>query len=342
MASIKGCFLALSSLSVLALAACGSPSSDAGAPTETDTAQTETNTQTAIYRTEEELRTEFEAVLAQAKATSGPGSPAMWRLADEDTTIHILGTVHLLRPELEWRSEAYEAAFEAADTIVFEVDMKSEAAQQKIMTDFMARGMFQDGQTLRGVIPDAQEPVIEAALDSVGVPLDAMNTFEPWMTAVNLSVMKLQADGYAVDSGVEEVITREAVAAGKSFGYLEEISDQADAFDLLPMQDQLVYLYETAILLDESSDMLDQLVDEWADGDVAGIASMVANPDGFGFNDAAYQSLIVKRNQNWIPVIEEMLEQPGTVLIAAGAGHFAGPDSVITMLRDKGYEVTGP
>ena len=40
--------------------------------------------------------------------------------------------------------------------------------------------------------------------------------------------------------------------------------------------------------------------------------------------------------------IEAMLDEPGTVLIAVGAGHLAGPDSVITLLEAEGHEVTGP
>mgnify|MGYP000306409678 CR=1 FL=1 len=101
-------------------------------------------------------------------------------------------------------------------------------------------------------------------------------------------------------------------------------------------------LYERALLFDESPLMLNLLVAEWAEGDVDGIATLVANPDGYGFTDAAYQSLLVKRNQAWVPQIEAMLEQPGSVFIAVGAGHLAGPDSVIVMLRDKGYTVEGP
>ncbi|MEO1305445.1 MAG: TraB/GumN family protein [Pseudomonadota bacterium] len=290
----------------------------------------------------DDLLEQFDAALVQADATRGPGFPAMWTLADDDTTIHIFGTVHLLRPDLEWRSEAFNTALETADKVVFEVDMKSEAAQRAIMTDFMARGMFQDGRTLKDVLDEEDEAVITAAFDSVGVPIDAMNTFEPWMASMNLGVLKLVNDGYDPEAGVETVIEAEAEAAGKAFGYLETISQQADAFDLLSEDEQISILYETALLLDESPRMLDLLVDEWAEGDVAGIASLVANPDGYGFTDAAYESLLVTRNQAWVPQIEAMLDEPGTILIAAGAGHFAGPDSVITMLRNNGYTVEGP
>lgn len=292
--------------------------------------------------TREDLLSEFNAALEGAKATTGPGAPAMWTLVDADTEIHIFGTVHLLRPELDWRTEAFDAALSGADKIVFEVDMKSEAAQRAIATDFLARGMFQDGRTLRGVLSDNDEAVVSDAFDSLGVPLDAMNTFEPWMASVNLGVMKLVADGYDPNSGVENVIEAEASEAGKSFDFLETIAQQSDAFDLLPEDEQITMLYESALLLEESPKMLDLLVDEWADGDVAGIAALVASPEGVGFSDAAYTSLLVERNRNWVPQIEAMLDEPGSIFIAVGAGHLAGPDSVITMLRDKGYQIEGP
>ena len=326
----------------IGLAACGQSGDDAVTSNDAATSETAAESDVVERQTKDDIMVEFEAALAAAEATSGSGSPAMWTLSDDDTDIHIFGTVHLLRPELEWRTDAFNAALAGADKIVFEVDMKSPEAQRAIATDFLARGMFDDGRTLKGVLSDSDEAVISAAFDSIGVPLDAMDTFEPWMASVNLGVMKLVADGYDPNAGVENVIETEAAEAGKSFGYLETISQQADAFDLLPEDEQISMLYESALLLDDTPQMLDLLVSEWADGDVAGIGSLVANPDGVGFSGEAYKSLLVKRNQAWVPQIEAMLDEPGSVFIAVGAGHLAGPDSVITMLRDNGYEVEGP
>ena len=53
---------------------------------------------------------------------------------------------------------------------------------------------------------------------------------------------------------------------------------------------------------------------------------------------ALYQHLLVQRNQAWAGKIVAMLQQPGTIFIAVGAGHLAGPDSVQAQLRKVGIE----
>ena len=65
---------------------------------------------------------------------------------------------------------------------------------------------------------------------------------------------------------------------------------------------------------------------------------MAANPSAM-VSRGAYDRLLTNRNAKWVPQIEAMLDAPGTKLVAVGAGHLAGPDSVIKMLRDKGYTV---
>lgn len=291
---------------------------------------------------DEQLINGLDEALRYARASKGAGAPAMWRLADDDTTIHLFGTVHLLRSELEWRSEAIDRAIEEADTIVLETDTTSPEAQRVIAEDFVQRGMFSDRRTLKAVLTDQEEVVISAAFDSVGVSIRRVNRFKPWMASVNLGVLKMMNDGHDPNAGVERVIAEEAKKAGKPVAYLETLSHQINAFDLLPEKEQINMLYGTALLLDRSPQLFDILVDEWADGDVEGIAKLVANPNGFGSTEAVYQSFLVNRNASWALQIEAMLEVPGSSFVAVGAGHLVGKDSVITMLRERGHSVEGP
>jgi uncharacterized protein YbaP (TraB family) len=49
--------------------------------------------------------------------------------------------------------------------------------------------------------------------------------------------------------------------------------------------------------------------------------------------------LLQQRNANWAKWIENRMAAPGTILVAVGAGHLAGKDSVIEKLRKDGYKI---
>lgn len=283
----------------------------------------------------------YEDALAEAEASRGAGEPALWTLSDEDTTLYIFGTVHLLRPDLDWRSDEMDSAFAEADTIVFEADVTSQAAASEMMKFISSEGMLEGGQQLSSLLSELERAELQKALDHVGLPLGAIEPFRPWWAAVNLSVLQIKKEGFDQNSGVETVLGAEARAAGKSFAYLETIDEQLGRLANMPTDVQVDFLVSSAESIEEGGDVLDTLVSEWVDGDVHGIGLLMSNPDMMG-SDEVYEALLKSRNAVWVGKIEAMLDEPGTRLIAVGAGHLAGQDSVIEMLEAKGYEVEGP
>ena len=76
----------------------------------------------------------------------------------------------------------------------------------------------------------------------------------------------------------------------------------------------------------------------WSRGDVKAIArtfdhDLAASPE-------LKQALIKRRNENWTKWIEQRIA-PGSVLIAVGAGHLAGKDLVIELLKKDGTASAG-
>lgn len=318
---------------MLVLAGCSKPGKGESTPDTSPEAQ-----RAAREAAQEAL---YEAAVAAAEASHGAGEPAVWTLSDEDTTIRIMGTVHFLRPELDWRSEAIDTALAEADTLVFEADVSSREAASEMMNFVSTHAIFTDGRQLTSLLDEGETEELQAALDYLGFPLGAMQTFRPWYAAVNLSVLQMKKDGFDPTAGVEQVLEREGKAAGKGFAYLETIEEQLGRFANLPDEEQVDFLISSAESVEEGSEMLDLLVSEWEDGDVTGLAALMSNPEMMG-SEAIYDALLKARNQDWVPKIEAMLDEPGTVLIAVGAGHLAGKDSVINLLRAEGYEVEGP
>lgn len=273
-----------------------------------------------------------------AQSTTGPGHPAMWRMGDADTTIYLFGTVHLLPQDLVWKTDSFQTAFNAADTLYMEIDPYAMDADSGMQAIIMEHGMFPQGTTLSNTLSPEDYATVSAAANKVGVPITSLDPTKPWFAGLQLSLIQIMKSGYNPNAGVEKVLTTEAKASGKAFGHFESPLEQILILSGASMEEQVEGLIFTAKTIDIGSDLLDVMVAEWADGDVAGLGAMMGEPDMFGSREA-YDDLIVTRNTNWIPQIEAILDDPGVKFIAVGAGHLSGPDSVIKMLRNKGHRV---
>src|SRR5690606_24862456 len=113
-----------------------------------------------------------------------PG-PALWQLADEDTTIYLFGTVHALPKDKDWFDSRIERAFASADELVTEVDISDVAASGEAL---QRAGMLPEGQTLRGLMTPENRMEYEAALVALGLPVEALDRLEPWFAAMTLSL----------------------------------------------------------------------------------------------------------------------------------------------------------
>lgn len=266
--------------------------------------------------------------------TPPPGAvpgPALWKVADADTTIYLFGTVHALPQGKEWFDGRIERAFAEADEMVTEVDLSDQTASAEAMRK---AGMLPEGTTLRGMMTADNRQQFEAALVGLGLPVEALDTMEPWMASLTMSLLPLLRQGYQTESGVEMALS--ARAGEKKRGALETIAEQVDLFDGMPMEAQLTFLDRTVEAMPEAKGSLDAMVAEWIEGDADALAALLnAELD----DPVLYERLLTKRNANWAEWIERRLEQPGTVFMAVGAGHLAGADSVQRHLARRGLEV---
>ena len=288
-----------------------------------------------------EVNKAFDVAITLAKNTNGPGEPALWTLQDDDTTIYIFGSFHYLPEGLAWKSPRISAAFTKAEKVYFEVDISSPEAMVKVQALIMEKGVFADGATLKDYLDDEQEKIINDGVKKLNLTLDQLNGLKPWLASMQLGQMNLGRSAYSPANGVEAVLAAEATKTGMEFGYLETADMQIKAISSDTMELQSTALVYVAGLLDKGVEMIEVTADEWRDGDIVGLGELIRDDGSFGASEA-YENLIVNRNRNWVPQIEAMLDAPGTIFIAVGAGHLAGPDSVIKMLEANGHKIAGP
>jgi uncharacterized protein YbaP (TraB family) len=102
-----------------------------------------------------------------------------------------------------------------------------------------------------------------------------------------------------------------------------------------PLQEQL--LRSSLSEADTARNSLKTIVTAWQRGDSATLEKTLLSD--FTEYPAAYRSLIVERNNNWIPQIDACLARAKPCMVVVGAAHLVGPDGLLTLLQRKGYKI---
>jgi uncharacterized protein len=270
-------------------------------------------------------------------AARAPSHPALWSVADADTTIYLFGTIHLLPEKYQWRTARFDQAVDSSQQLVVEtiVDDKDPT---KIMSAMSSLAFSPGLPPLSQRVPPAKRAALAAAVKKSGFPPQALDSMETWAAAFILLGNQFRDMGLKGGEGVEAVLRNAFTGKGKPIGELETNVEQLGFFDTLPEKAQR-QLLEGAIT--PSADMnkdFGGMLAAWSRGDVKAIArtfnhDLAASPE-------LSQALIKRRNQNWTRWIEQRMASPGSVLIAVGAGHLAGKDSVIELLKKDGFRVS--
>ena len=261
--------------------------------------------------------------------------PALWVIKDEDSTLYLFGTVHMLRPTTGWGTARVDAAFDSADTLVLEI---SNPDDQAAMVPLIMQHGMSPAIPLSSLLTAGEIADLDAAAKTIGLSAAQLDQFRPWLAALTLAVAPLAKAGYDPASGVELILKARAEAAGKPVTGFETIDEQVRIIAGFPQEDQLAFLRSTLEAFEDATVELDRLVASWAAGDVEAIESIGVQPMRES-SEEVYQALLVRRNTNWANQIETMLEGSGTAFIAVGAAHLAGDDSVQEILERRGVDV---
>ena len=273
------------------------------------------------------------AAPAEARTLS-VAHPALWEVSDPDTTIYLFGTIHLLPNDLQWRTAKLDEAMASSQELVVET-IVDEKDPTKLMSAMASLGLAKGLPPIMQRVSPPERPKLEAAIKKSGVPELAYNGMKTWMAAFLLLGNQFKALG--LSGGAEGVLKNVFTSEGKPIGELESNVQQLSFFDRLPEPAQRALL-EGAIEDQKATDTeFTGMLDAWSRGDVKGIAQTFDRE--LSESPALEQDLIRRRNANWSRWIEQRMGQPGTIMIAVGAGHLAGKSSVLELLRRDGYNV---
>lgn len=270
---------------------------------------------------------------AQQAPVPNDADPALWVVKDEDTTVYLFGTVHVLKPGLSWFDEAVKTAFDRSDELVLEIVQPDAATMQQIVA---AKGMTVAGPTLTSRVPADKRPAFQAAVAQSGVPLAVVDRMDPWLAGVTLSLGPLSKAGYDPANGPETVLADAAKQANKPVIGLETAEQQLGYFDGLSEGAQMNFLTSTVDDLPKAGEELGRMITMWSKGDPDALGRLMN--ENLKDTPEVAKTLLFDRNARWAAWIKTRMDRPGTVFVAVGAGHLAGTGDVQDQLAARGLK----
>lgn len=280
------------------------------------------------------LRRALAVLLAFVTAAPAVASPALWKIADKDTTIYLFGTIHALPEGYQWRGPVLERAFASADTLVIETLIDKDPSA--IASLFPPPDPSLPPITTR--VPEKSQRPLAAMIAKAGLAAGQLDRMPTWQAAFMLMGAMMRDIGVDRSAGVEQTLDASFTAATKKIEGLETTSQQLGYFAALSEADQRELL---ASLVDGSGDAktdFAKLIAAWSSGNEQELAKVVADDEDL--TPHLREVLLERRNANWAKWLKARMDRPGTVLVAVGAGHLAGPLSVQAMLAKDGVKVT--
>ena len=272
-----------------------------------------------------------ETVETETAAPAADG-PALWRIADEDTTVWLFGTIHVLPNGFSWRNETIDAAIAESDSLVLETVTSDDQSQAALL--LMQLGMSPNLPPISERIDEERLPQLAAMIARGPFPESFLSALETWAASLMLVGVTLNDLGLDPESGVEEQLELIFELAERPISGLETPEQQLGFFDQLPEDAQRYFLNSVIDTPEDIREEFDAMLEAWRSGDEDQIA--MTFDDELLFSDTLRETLLTRRNATWANWIAERLAEPGTVFVAVGAGHLAGNDTVQDFLEVQG------
>jgi uncharacterized protein YbaP (TraB family) len=208
---------------------------------------------------------------------------------------------------------------------------------QVVQTAMLTKGRLEAGGSLKSRLAPDSYDLLKRRAEELGIPVEGLDSFKPWVVALTLTTLKLQKLGYDPQYGVDRYLARKAQQAGKELSGLESFDFQIHLFDQLSPDEQEKLLLQTLRDFEVVEKEFVRLVDAWVAGNTAVLEKILLA----SFRDfpEIYVRMVVERNRRWLVELERILERDEVTLVVVGVGHLVGSESLVAMLKNQGYGV---
>ena len=278
------------------------------------------------------------SVLLMSVSSSVIAKAPVWKVSKGKEFLYLGGTIHLLSNKDYPLPEAFQIAYQSADDVVLETDIKALQAPE-LQQQLLNAMSYQDHRALSNVLDRGTYDSLEALLKSRGIPIAVFDKFTPAGAIMAITQFELQKLGLIGDDGVDMHFAKRAAGDSKESLFLESFDEQLSFMQSMNNLDPNLVVKSGIKDLENIEKFWSELVDAWRTGNLQALEKLGIEEMKRDF-PSLYQTILVNRNKDWLTEINNMMLSEDKEFVLVGALHMAGEDGLIKRLEAAGYQVT--
>lgn len=272
-------------------------------------------------------------------------SPLFYKVSDENSSVYILGSIHVGRMNIYPLPTEIMSAYGKCDTVMFEIDFQTtsdfdyEIPRDK--TDALV-----GAETVERAIATIKEeyPSLKRIAQKTYPSVDMENIEQAGFFTLQ-GLLSLAADtksALVAGCGIDRAFLGYALRDKKSIIGAESAEEQYKlTYYDLPSEAYRDILNE-AIAVDETAKQDNALYEMWCCGDAAAIEQVELEPLRQAGEDSwqhmLYESFLI-RNEHMTDKVVQQLENDETTFVVFGVAHIVGEEGIINQLQELGYTI---
>lgn len=242
---------------------------------------------------------------------------------------YLFGTIHITcDANLD---ENTIKALSVTKQLYLELDMDDKSMQMQMMKHMMMK----DGVKLSTLLNAEDLKIVDDFLKkNMNMSVKMFDSFKPFIITTMLYPKMIDCSFQSVESELMKVSKEQNEEV---FG-LESVEEQMKVFDNISYQVQAEELLKMAKSdLSKDKEEMKKMMTIYQNKDIEGMLKMMDDSDN-KITSENQEVLLNNRNKNWIPLMMKIMSEKPT-FFGIGAGHLAGDEGVIKLLRKQGYKV---
>jgi len=265
------------------------------------------------------------------------GQNFMWKVTSKTNEIHLLGSIHALKPGMYPLNKNILAAYDKSEILAVELDINN--VNPGALMGMMATAMYKGDDSLDKHLNKETYAKLQKVMKEFGLPESAYSKMTPWWLTMSMAEMGLRKIGADPKSGIDLHFLNKAKADKKKVveleGFVFQLKLFQDLSDKLPNELIKFSLADA----DKMEENFDSMVTSWKNGDAKALAKVFEELDKDKGLKKISKVIMHDRNNTMTESVKGYIKSGKKHFVVVGAGHLVGETGIVAQLKKAGYKV---